>query len=383
MGPPSEAPPRFNLRLWGLTSLGIGLLSLIPILLLTSSGDDGREGAGQESGAQVAYVEFGRGADTLWLASAEHPEQRDRLLTVEHAPDYGIVASLAPDASRFVFTALPATTKAPSADAPAGLWLASLTDTARPEAITANVDLLVKPVWRPDGAGVVVRRSGRPAGELDQYRLVYVDLAAKTERDVAFANGLSLFPIAFRPASNELLVARLSTDASDLLILDVESGATREIGVLASGLTRDWSLSPAGDRLAYLELAMEAGQMRSRAYVIDLATGVRTAATDGDGDDFAPVWGADGALTIGRAGNDRGTSGLITVRSGESALAPAPAGFDVPLAASPTADGLAVRSFDGASARAPGRAVLALIRPDGSRTTIAGGEVTFLGWTNP
>jgi hypothetical protein len=230
---------------------------------------------------------------------------------------------------------------------------------------------------------VVVRRSGRPAGELDRYRLVYVDLATRTERDVAFANGLALFPIAFRPASNELLVARLSADASDLLMLDVESGVTREIGVLANGLTRDWSLSPAGDRLAYLELLAEAGQIRSRAYVIDLATGARSAVTDGAGDDFAPVWAAAGALTIGRAGDGRGTSGLITVRSGESALEPAPGGFDVPLAASPTADGLAVRSFDGASARAPGRAVLALIRPDGSRTTIAGGEVTFLGWTNP
>jgi Tol biopolymer transport system component len=384
MGSLTRAPERFLLIRFGFIALGVGVLSLIPYYLVTQSDPSSPAGESSPAASKIAYVEFGRNVDTLWLASPDEPGKRDRLLAVEHAMDFGIVPSLSPDSSRFVFTALTASTKAPSPDTPAGLWLAPIKKESRPEAVAANVDLLVKPVWRPDSSGVVVRRSTATTPADGEYRLVYVDLETRSERDIALARGLALFPIAFTRTTNELLVARLSSDASDLLALDIASGAAREVGVLASGLTRDWSLSPSGDRVAYLEMTLTGAQAGSRAYVLDLATGVRTTATDGAGDDFAPVWSADGSLTIGRAGANGSASGLITLRAGEApAIQLAPSGFDVPLAASPADDGLAVRSFDGASAIAPGRPVLTVIRPDGARTPIAGGEVTFLGWTNP
>lgn len=385
MGPLTATQPRFNhwLRLTFI-ALGVGMLSLIPLYLSTLSDGGAAPAALPGEDLRIAYVEFGRASDTVWLASAANPQKREPVLSIEHALEFGAVPSLSPDGKRLAYTALPPNLKAPSAETPAGLWLASLEDGTPPEALAANVDLLVKPLWRPDGAGLVVRRSTASTLDSGHFRLVYVDLETRTERDIAFANGAALFPIAFTPGGNELLVARLSTDASDLLSLDLQSGAVREVGLLAAGLTRDWSLSPAGDGLAYLEMSLAGSQVRSRAFVLDLATGVRRPVTDGAGDDFAPIWTKTGALTIGRAGANGAGSGLLTLRPGEDAtLAPSARGFDVPLGASPTAEAIAVRSFDGASALAPGRPVLALVRTDGDRTTIAGGEVTFLGWTNP
>ena len=252
----------------------------------------------------------------------------------------------------------------------------------RPALIAADVDLLVKPVWSSDGANLVFRRSAPAAEGAGDFRLVSIELATGTERELVFSSGVAVFPVAFAPDGKRLFYVRVGTNASDLFVIDVASGEQHEAGRLADGLTRDWALSPTGDRLAYLEMTFADGQILSRAYVLDIATAVRRPASDARGDNYSPIWSARGDLALGQAGG--ATSGVTTFRGSETFTLAGPArGFDVPLAWSPADDGLAVRSFDGSSAMAPGGAALTVVRPDGRRTTIASGEVTFLGWTNP
>jgi hypothetical protein len=59
-------------------------------------------------------------------------------------------------------------------------------------------------------------------------------------------------------------------------------------------------------------------------------------------------------------------------------VAAAAAGFDVPLLVRQS--GIVVHSFSGGSSTNPGTSVLTYVAEDGSRRTIADGEITFLGW---
>jgi hypothetical protein len=210
---------------------------------------------------------------------------------------------------------------------------------------------------------------------------VLLDLATRTERELVTSPEAALFPVAFSPAGDSLYYVRVHEAGSDLFALDLTSGAGEEIALLATGLTRDWSLAPAGDRLAFLELSVEAGAFSSRAYVYDFATGLRQPVQATAGDEFSPIWSADGALAIGRSDTATTGAGALRTHGRETLALAGPArGFDVPLAWSSASGGLAVRSFEGVSAMTPGRSALMVVQPDGRRTTIATGEVTFLGW---
>jgi Tol biopolymer transport system component len=369
-------PYRSNPWLWAL-AFGAGVLSLFPLLLhFTDAGSSTPIAAILPAGQRVVYLEFGRAHDTLWAVSPDEPAVPNELLVIDHASDFGAVPSLAPDGRRFAYTLLAPDTK-PAPDAPAQLWLADLTGQSRPGLLAGGVDLRVEPVWSRDGGSVAVRRSAYE-GDAAEYRLVSIDIETKVERELARSREGALFPVAFAPDGGSFYYVRVRADASDLLARDLASDKQREVARLADGLTRDWTLSPEGERLAYLEMAFAGSRATSRAFVLDIETGLRQPQGRQDVDAFNPAWRADGALALGQAGMAMG----VVVSGGEANALPAPQrGFDVPLAWSAAGDGLAVMSFDGNSALAPGRSVLTVVRPDGRRTTISAGEVVFLGWT--
>jgi hypothetical protein len=356
---------------------GIGCLALALVALLRAPTSAPPLLLGDRP--QVAYFEFGIGADTLYIADPLVPAERRRLMVLPHASDFGVVPALAPDGRRFAFASLPANLKAPSAETPAELWLAEIAADAEPLLIARGVDLLVPAVWSPDGGNLIFRRSRAPTpSRPGEFRLFALDVATGAERELAYSESNALFPVAVAPDGSRLYYVELGFDGSRLNATDLASGASRQIAVLSDGITRDWTLSPSGDRLAYLVMELSSGVISSRAHVLNLDTGIATPATI-TSDAFSPKWTSTGALVLGRASQGDAPGGLV---SDSNALTlPAPTrGFDVPLAASAATGAMAVRTFDGSSAMAPGNAVLAVLTPDGARLTIASGEVTFLGW---
>jgi hypothetical protein len=345
----------------------------------------GFRGATEEPAAQpplpdeerFLFLEFGTSADAVVLASAADPRRRQALLTVPHAPEFGIVASLSPDRRSLAYTALPPDTSRPAADAPAGLWLAPLDGSAAPSLLAAGLDLLVRPVWSPTGDALVFRRSLTAADRAGEFSLHLVTTSGE-ERHLVYSPDTALFPVAFSPDGASLYYVTLSTAGSDLHALDLRRGATERLARLAPDLTRDWALSPDGSRLAYLALDVTRAFVASRALVLDLATDeVEALPGSGRGDEFSPVWRPDGgALAIGRLLAGNAGSGVV-VTAGEAFPAP-PSGFDVPAGWS-SGGRLAVRSFAGASLARPGDVVLMIIDAAGRRA-VARGEVTFLGW---
>ncbi len=366
---------QLNLLLMALVALGVGLLSILPMSLLhTGSTSTVVPGAGSP---RVAYFEFNRTSDTLWLAQTADPTQRQRLYSVAHADEFGIVPSLAPDHSHFAYTVLPANTRAPSPDSPADVWLSDLKGTDKPRLLAQNVDLLVAPVWSPKSDALVYRRS-------DDYRLFSLDIASGQERQLVAGDGAALFPVGFAPDAGTLYYVKMTNDESTLLALDMNDASSLPVAKLSDGLTRDWKLSPAGDRIAYLAMSMDSTAVASRAFVLDIATGVATQSGP-EADAFSPAWSNNGDLALGSLSDSGPANGGVVTPdvASKAQFAAPPKGFDVPLVFAPSGKQLVVRNFDGASAVNPGRERLEIVSADGNRTTITNDEVTFLGWIDP
>jgi dipeptidyl aminopeptidase/acylaminoacyl peptidase len=323
----------------------------------------------------VVFAQFGLDADIIYEAPASEPSDRRKLFEIPHAREFGMIPAIAPDGRRLAYTALSAETAAPTPESPAELWLAGIEADATPRRLGEGFDLLAPPVWSPDGRSLILRRSSGSAGP---YELVSVNVAAAVEVSL-LGSEAALFPVSFTPDGAGLYYVALHSGGSDLYRLD--GAGTRPVLVshLSDDLTRDWRLSPAGDRLAFLTLADSPQRISSRVQVLDVVSG-QVSAAQSEADEFGPAWSPEGELTFGQLTQSRETTGL---RHGDSILT-TPAtqrGFDVPLAWSRSGSNIAVRTFDGPSVTAPGRATLALLTPDGGRQTIAQGEVTFIGWT--
>ena len=366
---------QLNLLLWALVALGAGLLSVLPASVF--DGEPSTSPATLGPTSRVAYIEFGREADTLWLASATHPSKRHKGLRIAHAAEFGVVPSLAPDRRSFAYTVLPAGTSAPTPQTPAKLWLADIESAAQPRQLARGVDLLVAPVWSPSGDALVFRRSG-------DYRLFLLDVASGQERQLVAGEGAALFPVAFSPDASLLHYVRVTNAGSHLNGLELATGNDRSLAKLSDGLTRDWRLSPAGDRLVYLVMNLDSSRTTSRAFVLDLNNG-SVSGVGTENDTYSPVWTAGGELALGSlsdAGEGRG--GIVTFSDNGLARSATPGkGFDAPLSFAPTGDWLAARNFDGSSLFSPGRERLQIVGTDGTRKNITNGEVTFLGWIDP
>jgi hypothetical protein len=373
----THSPQLSNIATWLFAVLGVCLLV---VLMLSFALEPRRPFAGGAAAAptgRIAYFEFGLTADTLWLADPADLSKRQRLHTIFHAPEFGVIPAASPDGSRFAYTLLPPETPLPSHDAPAELWLASLSG-SEPILLARNVDLLVEPVWTPDSSAIVYRRSNAEGSFL-----LTLPANGGEERILAYSSTSALFPIAFAPTGSRLFFTGLDQSGSRLLAVDVLSGVSSEIARLSNGLTRDWALSPDGRQLAYLAMSFTPADVSSRAYLLDLLSGANQPLTGAGVDAFSPVWNRDGLLVIGSLGRE-GDARLLNFDKGVRSQVEGPErGFEVPLSMAPSSAGYLVRSFEGSSVVSPGRSRLTLLDASGVRHTIATGEVTFVGWINP
>lgn len=334
---------------------------------------------------QIVFSEFGPNADTIWAASAENPARRTAIAVVEHAPEYGIFPSLSPDGRRLAYTVLPPGT-AGDIDAPAELWVMNADGSDR-RFLAADADLPVTPVWSPDSASLVIRRSAPARNAAGSFRLVRVGLLGD-ETLLAQADA-GLFPVGFSADGGVFYFVRLSPTGTDLESVASGGGAATMVAHLSDGFARDWRLSPDGARLAYLGPATDGVTSFYRAVVLDLAGGaamMKAAALGGGKGDFSPVWHPSGqTLTVGRVGEAGRPAAALQIAvagaGGAQALAAPAKGFDVPLAWSPDGGYLAVRSFEGESASSPGRSWVVLTDKSGGRQKLSSvSDIEIAGW---
>jgi hypothetical protein len=349
---------------------------------------DGNSAAKAGGSPLLIYSEFGRNSDTIWAAQADDPSHRSRLTTIDHAPEYGVVASLSPDAEHIAYTVLPAGGSA-AIDAPAEVWLMDR-DGRNRKRLAADADLPVPPVWLPDGSAVVFRRSDNNESG-GHFQLVQVTTLGVRRTLVDATAGV--MPVGFTP-DRSLYFVSLSTSGTDLGVVYPSGGVMSNVAHLSDDFARDWHLSPDGARLAYLAPRQTTSGVSYGAVVLDLGDGATNqlraaAAPSSQADEFNPIWRPDGTgVTIGRlASNLAGGAPVLQMAAAGgpvvSALAAPPQGFDVPLVWSSDAGYLAVRFFEGDSVTNPGRSWVTVVGADGKRQTVSpNSDVEVMGWVD-
>jgi Tol biopolymer transport system component len=350
------------------------------------------DGAAKAGGSPLLiYSEFGRSTDTIWAASPDDPTRRTKLTTVDHAPEYGIVAGLSPDGSRIAYTVLPSSGAA-AIDAPAEVWVMDRNGRHRTR-LAADADLPVAPVWSPDGSAVVFRRSAGSDSN-GSFQIVKVTTAGVETTLLDTTDGV--LPVGFAP-DGSLYFARLSTGGTDLGVVRPDGSVTSTVAHLSDDFARDWHLSPDGSRLAYLAPGQAGDKISYHSVVIDLNPGTAVSrslaasafAPTNQSDEFNPIWRPDGGgVTVGRLAPYAGSGSPVlqmALAGGPttSALAAPPRGFDVPLSWSPDVAYLAVRFFEGDSVTNPGRSWVTVVGSDGARRTVSSNsDVEVLGWSD-
>jgi hypothetical protein len=339
-------------------------------------------------GPTPLFREFASGADTLWVAPAASPTDRKSVAQIDHAPDWGVMASLSPDGKLVAYLVLTSGSQDPGREAQA--WVLDVRSGEKRH-LADGFDLRTRPVWSAESDAIVVGRNGPQADTGGEISLVGVDISDGNE-DVLRTepNVLGLFPIGYSsapPVGGALVYARIAVGGTDFGWVGAETPPVHASNESA----RDWHLSPDGTQVTFLARQRTDGRIATRAFVTELGAGseatlVLTAVPDAV-DHFNPVWRDNATITLGHTpaeGEAAAPALLVSLEGGgiPEEVGPGPEqGFDVPVAWSADGRYLVVRSFDGTSAAQPGRETLTIIEEGVERKAVGEqGSLEFIGW---
>ncbi|MHB8682759.1 MAG: TolB family protein [Dehalococcoidia bacterium] len=335
----------------------------------------------QGHGERLIISEFGERSDAIVAIDPKNIASRTTIATVDHAPGYGIFATLAPKGDAVAYTALPPGAPKPAPDAPA---LAAIVDErGKTTLLASDIDLLIPPVWAPDGRSIVVRKNIPEPHAAGTFELLRLGRDGSRSTITTWRTA-AIFPIAFAPDGSKLYFATLNAQGSDLYSVAPDGSSETKIAHLSDQITRGWTLSPDGTTLAY-SVAEAGNQPGLVTKTLDLASGAVAVAIPQDQTkaQLSPTWKGDGQLTIG-AVKLTGGGGAVQVQAAGGAAVPLTRNtdsMDVPIAWSPRGDELAVRSVEGKTPFDAGAAHLDLVSAGGSRQRISNSPDTLVvGW---
>jgi Tol biopolymer transport system component len=344
----------------------------------------------QGQGQRLLISEFNDNADTIVALDPSDSTTRTKIASIDHAPGYGIFATLSPDGQAIAYTALPSDTAKPGPDGPA---IAAIVDVHGDVTPLANdVDLLIAPVWSPDSASIVVRKNTPAPDAAGSFDLLLLGRDGSRSTLTTWTTA-AVFPIAFAPDGSKLYFATLNNSGSDLYSIAPDGTAETKIAHLSDEIARDWRLAPDGSALAYA--VAEGGSTPSViARTLNLSTGIATDAMAPDSlqsgppstgiarGELNPAWRGSRELTIGSLNLDGGGNAVaVDAAGGASSITTNDDSIDVPLDWSPDGTTLAVRAVDGKTPAEAGTSHVELVR-DGARDRVSeSADVQIVGWT--
>ena len=235
--------------------------------------------------------------------------------------------------------------------------------------VKAEFDYLSRLAWSPDGLRVAGARSART----DESSRNHVDVIEVDARSVAttvvaqFDNVFAAAPVGYSLDGARLFVVVIDQSGSTLWV--ARDGRLRKQAMLSPGRTRDWSLSPDGSRLAYVDV-LGAGQRTYAGRTLMVATGAITDSS-ASGNQLGPVWEPGSQIPV-----FGGPGGSVEFTSGASDSA-----YIVPASWSPDGSTLVATIYSASSDRtgSPKESV-ELVSPQHRVPLAEDDSARFLGW---
>lgn len=347
-------------------------VAVLPIVIAVLGGA-GATGAARSVFASASPGEYAvvsrteGGTDVISIVSAKDPGAPQEVARVPHLPGYAANGSVSPNGQRL---ALVVADSGPQADPATALVVLDLESGAM-NRVASDVDRLRTPLWTPDSRAVVTTRAATMGGA-GAISVIRINADGSGEGELSrFDGALGVYPVGF-DGSGRLLSVVIDGRGSTL----VRDG--HELANISSQITRDWSLSPDGAQLAFIESSTDGGLHYSgRVVPVDgsASTASVSAQTLGAGQQLGVAWQPSGATPT--FGQEPGAAASAVGGVAAQALT-TNSGFDVPIAYSPDGVTLAVNHWTGGSFADAGNASLELVSSKG-RAPLAG-FARFLGW---
>ena len=150
------------------------------------------------------------------------------------------------------------------------------------------LDYLSPLAWSADGSRLAARHSALPdnSGRVSVDVVEIATATASSQVVARFENALDVAPVGYSLDGARLFVVVLDQSGSTLWA--ERDGRTQRVATLGPGRTRDWSLSPDGSRLAYVE-AVGASERAYVGRILIIATGA-VSGTVGTANQFGAAW---------------------------------------------------------------------------------------------
>ncbi len=377
---PKPPPP---VRHWPLRPLlGVAALGLTLAFTASDTYAAARGPLAPGEGRRLAAAELQGAATTFWAVDPADPRHRSVLGQTENADGWGVRAQTSPDGRFIAYTVFPQGRVEPTTDSE--LW-ALATATGAQRRLATGIDLMAAPRWLPDSTLVVARRTS-------------IDTVDRTDGPSARSFAL----LGFQPNVTDGLPQPLATVPGVdwagavgwrdgvLAYATIDGSGTwlRTAGAddalrLSTGIARDFSLAPDGNRLSFAEAPGPATPVL-RLATADLTTRQIAPVNAPDGA-FNPVWAPSGALTVGSGANQPALQGSAAVLAAggraTSVLRSLPGQFLAPLEWSPDGAVLAARLASGTADR-PADDHLAVVDAAAglARPLSFAGYAAFAGW---
>lgn len=232
-----------------------------------------------------------------------------------------------------------------------------------------SFDYLSPMAWSQDGGRVALRRS-TPADEAGRVSVSVFEVDVMTFRSrsaAVFENVYEAAPVGYSLDGKRLFIVVIDQSGSSLWA--ERDGRTQRIASLSPGRTRDWSLSPDGARLAFVDI-LGVGERSYAGRSLVVATGGLTSAPPA-GNQIGAVW-----LPGSQAPLFGGPGGSVQLSD-----PPQDAAYVVPAQWSPDGSTLAATIYSASSGRQGSASrSIELVTPE-RRVVLADQEgAAFLGW---